>query len=116
MPKGLKLRYKGVLKWRGKPGRLEIIYDDVGGVWRGFMAVMVEKPPRRGGGKPLYIDLGVVNLATVWFEGLRQPIAFSGRAVLSDWWYHLSLSDGVVAHPMLLRRDGMMWEPKKGNE
>ena len=87
LPKGLKLRYKGVLKWRGKPGRLEIIYDDVGGVWRGFMAVMVEKPPRRGGGKPLYIDLGVINLATVWFRGLKQPLAYSGKRVLSDWWY-----------------------------
>jgi len=29
----------------------------------------------------------VVNLATVWFEGLKQPIAFSGRKVLADWWY-----------------------------
>jgi putative transposase len=71
----------------GRQGRLEIIYDDVDEVWRGFMTVKVEKPPAKGGGKPLYIDLGVINLATVWFEGLKQPIAFSGRAVLADWWY-----------------------------
>jgi transposase len=32
------------------------------------MAVEVEKPPIKGGNKPLHIDLGVVNLATVWFE------------------------------------------------
>ena len=51
------------------------------------MTIKVEKPPLRGGNKPLYIDLGVVNLATVWFEGLKQPIAFSGRTVLADWWY-----------------------------
>jgi putative transposase len=76
-----------VLKWRGRQGRLEIIYDGVDGVWRGFMAVKVGKPPKRGGSKPLYIDLGVKNLATVWYDGLRQPIAFSGGAVLSDWWY-----------------------------
>lgn len=87
LPKGLRLEYKGELKWRGKPGRLEIIYDEVDEVWRGFMTVKVEKPPLRGGNKPLYIDLGVVNLATVWFDGLKQPIAFPGRTVLSDWWY-----------------------------
>jgi putative transposase len=69
LPKGLKLRYKGLLKWRG------------------FIAVKVGEPPKRGGSKPLYIDLGVKNLATVWYDGLRQPIAFSGGAVLSDWWY-----------------------------
>jgi putative transposase len=86
LPKGLKLKYKGILKWKGKPGRLEIVYDKVEKMWRGFMNVKVEKPPIRGG-KPLYIDLGIVNLATIWFEGLKQPIAFSGRTVLSEWWY-----------------------------
>ena len=75
LPKGLKL------KWRGKPGRLEIVYDEV---WRGFMTVKVEEPPPKGGNKPLYTDLGVVNLATIWFEGLKQPIAFSGKRILSD--------------------------------
>ncbi|MEM3563706.1 MAG: transposase [Candidatus Jordarchaeaceae archaeon] len=87
LPKGLKLKYKGKLKWRGKQGRLEIIYDDTDEVWRGFMAVKIEKPPLRGGKKPLYIDLGIINLATIWFEGLRQPIAFSGKRLLADWWY-----------------------------
>jgi putative transposase len=87
LPKGLKLKYRGVLKWKGKAGRLEIVYDEVEKMWRGFMTVRVEKPPIRGGYKPLYIDLGVINLATVWFEGLKQPIAFSGKSILSDWWY-----------------------------
>jgi len=87
LPKGLKLKYKGILKWKGKPGRLEIVYDEVEKMWRGFMTVKVEKPPIRGGDKPLYIDLGVINLATIWFEGLKQPIAFSGKSILSDWWY-----------------------------
>jgi putative transposase len=86
LPKGLKLKYKGILKWKGKPGRLEIVYDEVDKMWRGFMTVKVEKPPIRGG-KPLYIDLGIVNLATIWFKGLKQPIAFSGKSILSDWWY-----------------------------
>ena len=87
LPKGLKLKYKGELKWNGKLGRLEIIYDEIDEVWRGFMCVEVEKPPLKGGGNPLYIDLGVVNLATVWLDGLKQPIAFSGRTVLSDLWH-----------------------------
>jgi putative transposase len=52
LPRGLRLKYKGVLRWRGKQGRLEIIYDDVDEVWRGFMAVKVESPPPKGGGKP----------------------------------------------------------------
>jgi len=85
LPKGLKLRYKGRLKWYGKQGRLEIVYDYVDRVWRGFMTVEVKKPPLRGGNKPLYIDLGVVNLATMWYEGMKQPIAFSGRVILADW-------------------------------
>jgi putative transposase len=87
LPKGLKLKYKGELKWMGKQGRLEIIYDEVDEVWRGFMTVKLEEPPPKGGNKPLYIDLGVINLATIWFDGLKQPISFSGRTVLSDWWY-----------------------------
>jgi len=87
LPKGLKLKYKGELKWNGKQRRLEIIYDEADDVWRGFMTVKLEELPIRGGIKPLYIDLGVVNLATVWFDGLKQPISFSGRTVLSDWWY-----------------------------
>jgi len=87
LPKRLKLKYKGRLKWHGKQGRLEIIYDEVDRVWRGFMTIKVEEPPKCGGSKPLYIDLGVVNLATIWHEGLKQPIAFSGRNLLADWWY-----------------------------
>jgi len=54
------------------------------------MTVEVEEPPLRGGNKPLYIDLGVVNLATIWHEGMKRPIIFSGRLVLSDWWYWTS--------------------------
>ncbi|MGC8937315.1 MAG: transposase, partial [Candidatus Methanomethylicaceae archaeon] len=51
------------------------------------MTAEVEKPPKRGGNKSLYIDLGVINFTTIWFKGLKQPIAYSGRATLSDWWY-----------------------------
>jgi len=44
LPKGLRLRYKGKLKWKDKKGRLEIVYDEVDKVWRGFTTVKVEKP------------------------------------------------------------------------
>ncbi|MCD6509165.1 MAG: transposase [Thermoprotei archaeon] len=87
LPKGLKLRYWGKPKWHGKQGRLEVIYDEVDEVWRGFMVVKVEEPPKRRGSKPLYIDLGVINLATIWCKGMRQPIAFRGEELLWDWWY-----------------------------
>jgi len=87
LPKGLRLRWKGCLKWCGKQGRLEIIYDDVDEVWRGFMAVEIEEPPTRGGSKSLYIDLGVRCLATIWHKGTKQPIAFRGGELLWDWWY-----------------------------
>ena len=87
LPKGLKLRYWGKLRWKGKYSRLEIIYDDTDEVWRGFMTVKVEKSPKHGGNKPLYIDLGVRCLATIWYEGLKQPVAFRGGELLWDWWY-----------------------------
>jgi len=87
LPKGLKLRIKGEPKWHGKQGRLEVTYDEVDEVWRGFMAIKVEEPPKKGGSRSLYIDLGVRCLAAVWCEGMRQPIAFRGGEPLFDWWY-----------------------------
>jgi len=35
--------------------------------------------------KIMYIDLGVRCIATVWYEGLRRPVAFSGNELLYDW-------------------------------
>jgi putative transposase len=97
LPNGIRLRYKGNIRWKGKQGRLEIFYDTVDKVWRGFMSVNVniDSSPRvresltnkSNKTKRLYIDLGVVNIATVWYEGLKQPVAFSGRRLLADWWY-----------------------------
>ena len=49
------------------------------------MAVKVEKLQLRGGGKTLYIDLGVRCIATIWYENMKQPIAFRGE-LLSGWW------------------------------
>lgn len=44
-PKALKLRYKGKLKWKGKQGRLEIIYDDVDEVWRALWQLRLRSLP-----------------------------------------------------------------------
>ena len=108
LPNSIRLRYKGNIRWKGKQGRLEIFYDRVDKVWRGFMSVNVsnnnnsnnnnniDSSPRvresltdesNKTTKRLYIDLGVRCLATVWYEGLKQPIAFSGNELLADWWY-----------------------------
>jgi len=95
LPNGIKVKYKGNIRWKGKQGRLEIFYDRVDKVWRGFMSVnVIDSSPRESltnksnkTTRRLYIDLGVVNIATVWYEGLKQPIAFNGRRLLADWWY-----------------------------
>ena len=34
-----------------------------------------------------FVDLSVINIITAWIEGDRQPIAFSGKTLLVDWWY-----------------------------
>jgi putative transposase len=95
LPNGINVKYKGNIRWKGKQGRLEIFYDRIDKVWRGFMSVnVIDSSPRESliddsnkTTKRLYIDLGVVNIATVWYEGLKQPIAFSGNELLADWWY-----------------------------
>jgi len=87
LSKGLTVKFKGNLKWFGKQGRLEIRYDNLGRKWRVFQPVTVKSVLSPKGSKTCHIDLGVVNLATVWVEGWKQPIAYGGKSLLSDWWY-----------------------------
>ncbi len=87
LPKKLKVSIKGNPKWNGKQGRAEIIYDILDCKWRVFQAVKVQPLFKPKGSKTCYIDLGVINLATMWIEGWKQPIAYSGRNLLADWWY-----------------------------
>ncbi len=96
LPKGIKLKHKGNIRWQGNQGRLEIAYDSIDKVWRGFMSVnvnVIDSSPRESLNKTnktnkiMYIDLGVRCIATVWYEGLKQPVAFSGNELLYDWWY-----------------------------
>jgi len=86
-PKGLRIPFKGKPRWTGKQGRAEVIYDDLDGKWRVFQAVKIKSIFKPKGSKTCYIDLGIINLFTIWLEGWRQPIAFSGRNLLSDWWH-----------------------------
>jgi len=85
---GLKIRVAGSFKWRGKQGRLEIYYDELKGGWYGRQTVFVyirpkhTIPPRRA-----FVDLGVVNIIVAWIEDDLEPIAFSGRPLLADWYY-----------------------------
>ncbi len=87
LPKKLKITIRGKPRWSGKQGKAEVIYDDLGGKWRVFQAVKVRPLFKPKGSKTCYIDIGIINLFTIWLEGWRQPIAYSGRNLLSDWWY-----------------------------
>jgi len=85
---GLKIRVAGSFKWHGKQGRLEIFYDELEGGWYGRQSITVEIQPRHtiSPGRA-FVDLGVINIITSWIEGDVEPIAFSGRPLLADWYY-----------------------------
>ena len=87
LPKGLKIRITGEIKWRGKQGRLEIHYDDLMGRWYAYQWVELNQSRRTISPVRAFVDLGVINIITAWIEGERQPIAFSGKTLLADWWY-----------------------------
>lgn len=88
LPKGLRIRITGEIKWRGKQGRLEIFYDDLTGRWYAYQSVEVNQSRRTiSPEKRSFVDLGVINIITAWIEGEKQPIAFSGKPLLADWWF-----------------------------
>lgn len=87
LPKGLKIRITGEIRWRGKQGSLEIFYDDLSGKWYAHESVEVNQQGHTIFPKKAFVDLGVVNIITAWIEGERRAIAFSGKQLLSDWWY-----------------------------
>jgi len=84
--RGLRIRITGDNKWEGERRRLEIFYDDLTGRLYAYQSVEVNQPsgisPEK---RALY--LGVINIITTWFEEEKQPIAFSGKPLLADWWY-----------------------------
>jgi putative transposase len=93
LPKKLRIRITGSIRWKGKQGKLEIHYDELTGRWYALQSVEVEvnhsvnQVEEIKSAKRAYADLGVINVLTTWIEGERQCIAFSGKQLLSDWWY-----------------------------
>jgi len=86
LPKGLRIRITGEMRWKGKQGRLEIFYDDLTGRWYAYQSVEVNQPSTTSLVKA-FVDLGVINIITAWIEGEKQAMAFSGKPLLADWWY-----------------------------
>jgi putative transposase len=81
----IKLKLKGKLKWKGKQGRIEIIFDSLKGKWYCYQSVKVEKPRHQIKKKKAYVDLGVVNLITAITP--ESAVIYSGRNILAEWWY-----------------------------
>lgn len=87
LPFGLKVRWKGHNKWKGKQGRLEIKYDKLSKKWYAYQPVEVKPRHQPKSDKYAYVDLGVKYLITAKIEDIKKPIAYSGSPLLSDWWY-----------------------------
>ena len=83
----LALRFKGKLKWHGKQGRLEVIYDEARRSWYAHIPVEVGNVVRGKGNSRATVDLGIVNLATVYVEDGTWYI-FKGGSVLSRYEYY----------------------------
>ncbi|MEM3344478.1 transposase [Saccharolobus sp.] len=82
----LTLKFKGKLKWKGKQGRLEIIYDEARKSWYAHIPVEFEHEAEKGN-LTASIDLGIVNLATVYVEDGSWYL-FKGGLVLSQYEYY----------------------------
>ena len=98
--KGMRIRITGKAKWHGKQGQLEILYDDLTKSWYSHQTIEVEKPEAKGY-KKAFVDIGAICLITAWIENERQAIAFSGKPLLSDWWYW---NKKIAQHQSLLKK------------
>jgi putative transposase len=89
LPKKLSVKWQGLPKWTKwtKQGLLTIKYDSINGKWYAYQPVEVNSPYQPLSDKRAYVDVGVINLLTIVVEGERQPVAYSGRPALADWWY-----------------------------
>jgi putative transposase len=83
----LALKFKGELKWRGKQGRLEIIYNEARRSRYAHIPVEAESDAKPEGGMRASVDLGIVNLATVYVEDGSWYL-FKGGSVLSRYEYY----------------------------
>jgi putative transposase len=80
----LTLRLKGRLKWREGQGRLEIVYNEARRSWYVHIPVEVEDETKVKGNLRASVDLGIVNLATVYVEDGSWYV-FKGGGVLSRY-------------------------------
>lgn len=83
----LLVKYRGLRRYGGKPGRAEIAFDAGRARWYFRYAVEAQEVPQRTRGRIAGIDLGVRVLASVSIEGFETAIHFLGREVLKDWDY-----------------------------
>ncbi len=82
----LSLRFKGMLKWKGKQGRLEIFERN--GRWYAVIPVDADfTPSQPRGDLRASVDLGIVNLATVYVED-GSWFLFKGGSALSRFEYY----------------------------
>jgi len=80
----ISLTYKGKLKWHGKQGKLEIIYDEARRSWYAHISVEVDEPQTVNNGLRVSVNLGIVNLAAVYVED-DSWLLFKGGSVLSQY-------------------------------
>ncbi|ABW01250.1 RNA-guided endonuclease InsQ/TnpB family protein [Caldivirga maquilingensis] len=83
----MRLKYAGKLKWKGKQGRLEIHYDEVRGRFYAFIPMSVEDVKPKESGLKASIDLGIVNLVTMFIENGKWFL-FKGGSILSQYEYY----------------------------
>ncbi len=98
----LSLKFKGKPKWRGKQGRLEVICDGARRSWYAHIPVEVENNERVEGSLRASVDLGIVNLATVYVEDGTWCL-FKGGGALSQYEY---FSRRISSVQKLLARHG----------
>jgi len=84
LPFGKEGKIRGVPRWDGKQGRLEIQYDDLDECWRGFQSVKVEPKHQPKGNDVAFVDLGVIYPITSIVDG--EAVAYNGKPLLSEWW------------------------------
>ena len=94
--KQLEIQFKGRIHWKGKQGRLEIVYDDVKRKWYAHISFTIEEKLERDSWVKLPktpkdnltagIDLGVNNLMAVYVEN-GESFLVNGRPLKSIAFY-----------------------------
>ncbi|RLG38668.1 MAG: transposase [Candidatus Alkanophagales archaeon] len=98
LPLGLRIKWKGRNRWKGKQGRLEIVYDDLSKSWYALQPVEVKPLHQPIGNKKAYCDLGVRVPIMAEIDG--EVIGFRGNSLLADWWYW---TEKIAEHQSMLK-------------